>query len=64
MDIPNAKDIENDITLTTPLPVAAMGRTGSMEEAAAAILFLCSPLSDYVHGQLLPVSGGVAGGMS
>ena len=36
------------------------GRPGSPEEAAKAILFFASPLSDYVSGQLLVVAGGLS----
>ena len=36
-----------------------MGRPGTPEEAAGAIFFLTSPLSDYVSGQVLEVSGGL-----
>jgi 3-oxoacyl-[acyl-carrier protein] reductase len=35
-----------------------LGRPGTPEEAAGAILFFCSPLSDYVSGEILIVSGG------
>jgi 3-oxoacyl-[acyl-carrier protein] reductase len=35
-----------------------MGRPGTTEEAASAILFFASPLSDYVSGQVLIVGGG------
>ncbi|MGO9568781.1 MAG: SDR family NAD(P)-dependent oxidoreductase [Desulfomonilaceae bacterium] len=35
-----------------------MGRPGTPEEAAGAILFFASPLSDYVSGQVLVVGGG------
>lgn len=35
-----------------------MGRPGTTEEAAGAILFFASPLSDYVSGQVLVVGGG------
>jgi len=34
------------------------GRPGTPEEAANAIFFFASPLSDYVSGQLLVVGGG------
>ena len=34
-----------------------MGRPGTAEEAAGAILFFASPLSDYVSGQVLVVGG-------
>ncbi len=33
-------------------------RFGSVEEAAGPVLFFCSPLSDYVSGEVLVVSGG------
>ncbi len=35
-----------------------MGRPGTPEEAASAILFFASPLSDYVSGQVLVCGGG------
>lgn len=35
-----------------------MGRAGRAEDIAAAVLFLLSPLADYVNGVLLPVDGG------
>ncbi len=35
-----------------------LGRIGSPEEAAGAVLFFCSPLSDYVTGEVLICSGG------
>ncbi len=35
-----------------------MGRGGTPEEAAGAVLFFSSPLSDYVSGQVLEVTGG------
>lgn len=36
----------------------ALGRIGTPEEASGAVLFLCSPLSDYVTGEVLTCSGG------
>lgn len=41
----------------------AIGRPGTAQEAAGGIAFLCSPWSDYVTGQVLNVSGGIAFGM-
>jgi 3-oxoacyl-[acyl-carrier protein] reductase len=35
-----------------------MGRAGTAQEAAGAILFFASPLSNYVSGQVLEVTGG------
>jgi 3-oxoacyl-[acyl-carrier protein] reductase len=35
-----------------------LGRFGTVEEAAGPVLFFCSPLSDYVSGEVLVVSGG------
>ena len=36
-----------------------LGRLGTPEDAANAVLFFCSPLSDYVTGELLICSGGL-----
>jgi 3-oxoacyl-[acyl-carrier protein] reductase len=41
-----------------------LGRPAPPEEAAGGIFFLCSPWSNYVHGQTLHVTGGVFGGMT
>jgi len=38
--------------------VIPLGRPGTTDEAARAILFFASPLSDYVSGQILKVTGG------
>jgi 3-oxoacyl-[acyl-carrier protein] reductase len=38
--------------------VIPMGRAGTTDEAAGPVLFLASPLSDYVSGQCLEVTGG------
>lgn len=35
-----------------------LGRLGTAEEAAGPVLFFCSPLSDYVSGEVLICSGG------
>jgi 3-oxoacyl-[acyl-carrier protein] reductase len=36
-----------------------LGRTGTPEEAADAVLFFCSPLSNYVTGEVLICGGGL-----
>ncbi len=36
-----------------------LGRLGTTEEAAGAVLFFCSPLSDYVTGEVLICGGGL-----
>jgi 3-oxoacyl-[acyl-carrier protein] reductase len=41
-----------------------LGRAATPEEAAGGVFFLCSPWSNYVHGQTLHVTGGMFGGMS
>ena len=35
-----------------------LGRLGTAQEAAGAVFFFCSPLSDYVTGEVLTCSGG------
>jgi 3-oxoacyl-[acyl-carrier protein] reductase len=41
-----------------------IGRPASPEEAAGGVFFLCSPWSNYVHGQVLNITGGMFGGMT
>jgi 3-oxoacyl-[acyl-carrier protein] reductase len=41
-----------------------LGRPASPEEAAGGVFFLCSPWSNYVHGQTLHITGGMFGGMT
>jgi 3-oxoacyl-[acyl-carrier protein] reductase len=43
--------------------VIPLGRPAQPDEAAGPVLFLASPLADYVHGQVLNVTGGQFGGM-
>jgi 3-oxoacyl-[acyl-carrier protein] reductase len=43
--------------------IIPLGRPASPEEAAGPVFFLCSPWADYVHGQVLNVTGGQFGGM-
>ena len=39
--------------------VCPLGRAGTPEEAAGAVLFFCSPLSDYVTAEVLICGGGM-----
>jgi 3-oxoacyl-[acyl-carrier protein] reductase len=43
--------------------VIPLGRPAQPDEAAGPVLFLCSSLADYVHGQVINVTGGQFGGM-
>jgi 3-oxoacyl-[acyl-carrier protein] reductase len=36
-----------------------LGRTGTVDEAAGAVLFFCSPMSDFVTGEVLMCTGGM-----
>ena len=40
------------------LKTVPLGRFGEPDEIANAILFLCSPLADYITGQTIHVNGG------
>jgi 3-oxoacyl-[acyl-carrier protein] reductase len=41
-----------------------IGRPGTPEEAAGGVFFLCSPWSNFVHGQVLNLTGGQFSGMT
>jgi 3-oxoacyl-[acyl-carrier protein] reductase len=41
-----------------------LGRGASPEEAAGGIFILCTPWANYVHGQVLHITGGQFGGMT
>jgi 3-oxoacyl-[acyl-carrier protein] reductase len=43
--------------------IIPLGRPAQPEEAAGPVLFLASPLANYVHGQVLNITGGQFGGM-
>src|SRR5919107_426965 len=70
----NAETIEKggkDIQLGIPEQMRQMasfviplGRPATPEEAAGGVFFLCSPWSNYVHGQVLNVTGGQFTGMT
>jgi 3-oxoacyl-[acyl-carrier protein] reductase len=61
---PDNPPTEAEMYAAKPMPGIVLGRTGTINEAADAIFWLCSPLSNYVTGQLIPVNGGARGGMS
>jgi 3-oxoacyl-[acyl-carrier protein] reductase len=44
--------------LTIPL-----GRPAEPEDAAGPVMFLCSPYSNFIHGQVINVTGGQFTGM-
>ncbi|MGD0499625.1 MAG: SDR family oxidoreductase [Bryobacteraceae bacterium] len=46
-------------TLEWAKSACPLGRLGTPEEAASAVLFFCSPLSDYVTGEALLCGGGL-----
>ena len=48
------QEVLDHLTASSPL-----GRVGTAEEAAGAVLFLCSPLSDFVTGEILMCTGGM-----
>lgn len=41
------------------LDAIPLGRTGKPEEIANAVLYLASPMSEYVTGQVIVVDGGM-----
>src|ERR1700761_6699292 len=41
-----------------------LGRPGTPEEAAGGVFFLCSPWANYLHGQVLNITGGQFTGMT
>ena len=43
--------------------IIPLGRAATPAEAAGPVFFLCSPWANYVHGQVLNVTGGQFGGM-
>ena len=44
--------------------IIPLGRPATAEDAAGPIFFLCSPWSNFVHGQVLTASGGQTTGMT
>jgi 3-oxoacyl-[acyl-carrier protein] reductase len=44
--------------------IIPLGRAASPQEAAGGIFILCTPWANYIHGQVLHVTGGQLGGMT
>jgi 3-oxoacyl-[acyl-carrier protein] reductase len=42
------------------IAASSLGRAGTTEEAAGAVLFFCSPLSDFITGEVLMCTGGMS----
>jgi 3-oxoacyl-[acyl-carrier protein] reductase len=55
-DMTRALDDRQRAALTSQVPMA---RLGSVEDIAAAVLFLCSPGASYITGETLHVNGGM-----
>jgi 3-oxoacyl-[acyl-carrier protein] reductase len=71
-DASNTMEIDGQtVQLGIPDPLRGMapmliplGRSGTPQEAAGGVFFLCSPWSNFVHGQVLNVTGGQFTGMT
>ena len=63
---PDKPPTDEETYAAKPMPpqMVALGRSGTIEDAANSIFYLCSPMSDYTTGQVLAVNGGARGGMS
>lgn len=56
---PENPPTEAEIYEAKQMPFILMGRTGTVIDAADSIFYLCSPLSNYVTGHVLQVTGGL-----
>lgn len=61
---PNRTYTADDVYKPRAIQTLPLRRAGHISEAADTIYYLCSPLSNYVTGQVLVASGGSTGGMS
>jgi 3-oxoacyl-[acyl-carrier protein] reductase len=52
-------DMTKNLPLEQMLQAVPMGRTGTVQEVAAAVGFLCSDHAGYITGQVLSVNGGL-----
>jgi len=53
-------EMVTDEVLGHALPFVPMGRAGTAEEVAAAVVFLMSPMAGYITRQVISVNGGLA----
>eukprot|EP00667_Euglena_gracilis_P014948 EG_transcript_15524 len=58
LGIPGSPSASESIHNSAALPAVPLGYVGSPEDAAGALLLLCSPLAAYISGQCLEVTGG------
>ena len=61
---PEREYTDEEIYKPREIKMIPLRRAGHISEAADTIYYLCSPLSNYVTGQVIVASGGAAGGMS
>lgn len=61
---PHRKYTTEEMYKPRAIKTIPLGRAGHISDAADTIFYLCSPLSNYVTGQVLAASGGAGGGMS
>jgi 3-oxoacyl-[acyl-carrier protein] reductase len=47
------------VVLDQIVAASPLRRAGTPDEAAGAVLFLCSPLSDFITGEVLMCTGGM-----
>jgi 3-oxoacyl-[acyl-carrier protein] reductase len=55
--------IPDNLRQVAPMMIP-LGRPGTPEEAGGGIFLLCTPWSNFIHGQVLNVTGGQFGGMT
>jgi NAD(P)-dependent dehydrogenase (short-subunit alcohol dehydrogenase family) len=49
---------KGELDMTEAIRAQPIGRLGTADEIAAAVLWLCSPAASFVIGVALPVDGG------
>ncbi|RSL97804.1 hypothetical protein CDV31_012870 [Fusarium ambrosium] len=57
-------NLENSVIHQTMVKATLWPRLGTVDDIAAAVLFLCLPQSQWITGQVLPVDGGMTIGVS